>query len=234
MALLSKLADLQTKGSKNLIRTFGSLVLAFFALQGANEEGLIHIEALNYSASFDGIFIALMASGILFLNALEIQKFIVLMGLRNEVANRIRVPGFSAQAALFIDGHEELMPAIPVLPFSFLISHFSFLKDRFPVSGALSMLTMIVFIGLMAPLPFLAYSFFAFGWSEIDLSNGFLFGAILPAVLLIFVISSPVFLLVSNLPIPMLKNSSAIRWGFLFDYRRDVNHPQLQKWIDSD
>ncbi|PVA06538.1 hypothetical protein DC363_08340 [Thalassorhabdomicrobium marinisediminis] len=196
------------------------------ALQGANEDGILRISVSGYSALIDGILIAMLGSAVVFLTVLEIQKWIVIQGLMDEISSRYRIPGFNPRIALYLDGHEEMTPAIPLLPYSFL-------KEWVPIRQFASLLTITVILGALAPLPYMALSFFEVGLDRLELSSGINLDNILSLSLLIFLLASPLFLFLSNIPVPMKRNIEAIRWGFLFPHGRYKIHPKTADWLSE-
>jgi hypothetical protein len=148
------------------------------------------------------------------------------MLIRASESDKHGLPRFSANMYDLYYGQDELALTVPILPYGFL-------REKLPISATLSFIYLAIILLMLVPI--IAFSLFLLN-IQIELLTQFHLGLLEKVATFsgIFVNAFSILLLaIFNIPIPMEKNSSSIRWGFLARLYPRASHPRAVQWLEK-
>jgi hypothetical protein len=149
----------------------------------------------------------------------------MLILIRSAESTRLKLPRFSADMYGQYYGEDNMSLTVPIFASNFF-------REIIPVSAALTLVSLLVY--LVAAAPIVAFAAYL---SEIQFelirtpSLGVLEKVSVLAGLFI-IASSAAFVILFNIPLPMQKNSFRIRWGVLSRLYPIGMHPRMLVWLE--
>lgn len=222
-----RLGQLQSDVTKKVVKLLTTVLVFYLILISFADTENVVVTFYGVTASIPTGFVTVTASLFLFLIAQHFQTFWMVMQTRIREGLRVKLPGFSMNSYGFYHDQDEMALVTPVVLNNFL-------KPRFGIPSVLSFLSLAVFFAV-------AFPFLGMWYYLADLQLHILLsepiGALSQAasVFGLFTLFVTIaFLLLFNVPLPMARNSFAIRWGFLSRLYPVGQHPQLKVWLDSE
>lgn len=221
-----RLGEIEKESWRLVAKTGTPLVAGFLVLSSLGKDGLASITLFGYTASIPlAYLVALLAINFHFL-LLYINSALSIIFIRTNEANRIKLRRFSPQAYGFFKGQDEMALVVPVVVTNFL-------ADRYRIVAMMEVAT--VFIILLIAMPLIGYAGFLLSW-QYELAfispRNFLEG--FTALLGLFAtLIAVIYCVLFRVPIPMTKDASGIRWGFLISLYYSGQHPRISQWLSE-
>ncbi len=136
------------------------------------------------------------------------------------------LPGFSVEVLRLLKDQSDFALGIPL----FLNS---FIKERFPISGMLTLALMIVVFSLLIPLVVFGGYVFLEQVNIVLSENFFLLERASCAFGAISLLFSFLYVVIFHTPLPTRKNIKSIRWGVLHYLAPLDGHPRVKEWLDD-
>lgn len=219
-----RLGELQKQAAKALAKVSSILFLMFLILRSFGDGSTVSIEISNIAASIPAEYITFVSSMLLLYFSLCLQQFFSIISFRAKESSRHKIRNFHAGAYGFLEGQDDFALAVP----SF---NSVFFTERLPISSTLSWILVICFLSLVIPIAYI----WLFVWSsqhEIISNSSAVSSGWAIAALGQFILScSAIYLLLFNIPLPVRRNSTYIRWLLLAPLTSKEIHPQAKNWL---
>lgn len=221
-----RLGEMQQEATKRLTKTGSAILILYLILSSLREGTLVSITFQNITASVPAAYLLAVSSIWIFVFMQQSLIVWMLIEIRAFVSVQPRLPGFSASMHGFIYGQDEMSLVLPLFS-----NHF--LREKLPVSGALGILSLVVYSALLIPV--LAFSLYVSHFQiSLLLTESIPFLEKSAAVLgLLTLVSCAVFLFLFNIPMPMRKDIYSIRFRVLIWLSPLGRHPQTIKWLSE-
>lgn len=198
--------------------------MLYLSLDAFSDGSTIAFKAYDISASLPMGAATLAGSVGLFLFALNMQNILSVLLTRAKYSAKYKHRNLSANAYGLYYGQDDLALSVPVMLNSFF-------KQTIPVSSALIMMFLLVSLFITIPAAALWQYLFAEQLSviskvKLSSSNGLLCVAGLSILVM-----SVLWIILFNIPIPLKKDASSVRWGVLARISGTSPHPQSAKWL---
>jgi hypothetical protein len=222
----SVLEQIEAKAIKVFVRNLGLLVLAHLILTSLRDGATLSINVQNFTAQVPVSYFLAIVSFQMLLVAVSFCHLTVATSLRVKEAGKILLSGFSASTfGLLTQRKTEDMTLGTTLYANY------FFKEIFPVS---IILAMAFLLGLaVALLPTIAFGISIFTQQlTLLLHTDILLLERISIVCGIFLLTlSSFYVVLFQIPLPMKKSKSSIRWNFLWQIRLTEVHPQAESWL---
>jgi hypothetical protein len=225
--IYTQLGTLQDDATKKLTKTGAGIFVYYLLMSSLGNEEYVSLTFQGVTASVPTAFVTVIASLGLFIIAMQAQTVFMLIVLRVHEGRRLSLRGFSMGMYGLYNGQDEMELATPVIGYG------SF-KEKYPISNTLSAISGIVFIAIAFPAIALWIYLLVSQWTILSSSSVLGIYKVSAAFGIFVLISTIVYLVLFNLPLPMLKNKRFIRWGFLANLHPIGCHPQNEVWRGMD
>jgi hypothetical protein len=222
----ARLGEVQNKSTGRLKKMLSSILICYLLLVSLRNGSLISVTWSEITASVPVSYFSLFASFQVFFAIQFLQATFMIMLIRASESVKHGLPRFSANMYDLYHGQDEMALTVPILPYGFL-------KEKFPISATLSFFYLAIILLMLVPI--IAFSLFLLN-IQIELLTQFDLGLLekIATYAGIFVNTFSILLLaIFNIPIPLEKNSSSIRWGFLARLYPRASHPRAVQWLEK-
>lgn len=214
----------QKNSAKGATKLFSSALVLCAILNSFGTPDNVSLTIQNFTTLVPSGLVTLSASTALLFFTLQLQNTLMIMSIRATDGARIRYHGFSVDAYDEYHKGEGFGLSIPVL-------YPGFLKPKIPIPNIILFFICAVFLFGLIPLCALAYFLAAF---QMDILQNAAFDLInwFPALCGLITVAIAIgYLVLFNLPIPMMKSRTQIRFGFLYRISRTFPHPRADLWL---
>lgn len=220
----TKLSELQTEAITQYVKICSTLLVSYLLLSAFSDGMSVTIRIGEVSATVSKPYYLAVTSALFFFSTVSLNHLLAVMSLRIRLSSRAFPNGFSANVFGLINGWDENALGIP--------QHQStFFKEKLPISAALSSLLLVTLGSMLIPVISFGAFILSIQLEMISLPNiGFLERLACAAGFFI-VISSYLNVIFFNTPLPFKKNTSSIRWGFLYSLPGPYDDGQIESWL---
>ncbi|SFR34688.1 hypothetical protein SAMN04488005_0692 [Yoonia tamlensis] len=223
----TQLGTLQDDATKKLTKTGAGIFVYYLLMSSLGNEEYVSLTFQGVTASVPTAFVTVVASLGLFLIAMQAQTVLMLIVLRVHEGRRLSLRGFSMGMYGLYTGQDEMELATPVIGYG------SF-KEKYPISNTLSAISGIVFIAIAFPAVALWIYLLDSQWIIISSPSVLALYKVSAAFGIFVLISTLVYLVLFNLPLPISKNKEFVRWSFLANLHPVGCHPQDKAWREDE
>jgi uncharacterized integral membrane protein len=217
---------MQKESISRAAKSFAAPTALCFAIKALGSPTEVSMTFQGTTASVPAGVVAMIASVTIPFIAIYVQNAFMAIGMRNREMNKRYIRGFSLPAFEQFNGDDEIGLAIPIVPYGFF-------AEKIPVGSILTMLLFVVLILAFLPLFFLGGFLTAFQFEILQTENAGWVNYTGAVCGLFAIISAMLYMVFFNLPLPMKRNCSHIRWNLLCPISDTVPHPQIDTWSKS-
>ena len=211
--------EIQEKAIKSFLKAAGQLLIAYLAATSLRNGDNISLTIADFEAAVPAAYFLFVSSSILFATALAFNHLSTAITLKSSLAGKITLSGFSANAYDVIHLRSENALGLPVFTNNFI-------KERLPISGAMSAVFLMMVFVLLMPIGASGYYVFA---ELLQLGQNAQIPLVERATAIAGVVATVIAglsVLLFHVPLPVKKDTGSIRWLFLY---RLPPHPSDQE-----
>ncbi len=220
-------SEIQDRAIKSILKPLSNLLLAYLIATSLRVNDLIAVKVSTFEASVPAAYFLFATSFVLLITSIAFNHLSVAMTLKSSLAGKMLLNGFSATTYDVLQNRSENGLGLTVYTNSFF-------KEYLPISSWLSLVILFGIFVILVPIAAFGYyvftELFSFVWSaESSIPERVSAGA--GAMM---TVSAGLNVLIFHLPLPMKKNTYAIRWGFLYRLAPHQSDDQkFSRWINE-
>ncbi|MFV2053586.1 hypothetical protein [Aliiroseovarius sp. YM-037] len=201
--------EIQDKAIKSFVVFLGKIVIAYLIATSLRNGNELALKVSNFEASVPAAFFLFAVSLLLLISAMAFNHLSAAMTLKNSLATKIKLIGFSVNAYDLLQNRSDNALGVPVVINPFF-------REALPISSMLAHLLLIAMFTILVPI--VAFGYYVFdelvmlGMNS-QISAPERISAFAGAAITIL---SAMYVVLFHLPLPVIKNTKGIRWGFLY------------------